>query len=66
MIIDFDKYSLMIDGKRLQLRSAAMHYFRLPDVGMWRDRLSKIKAAGYNTVDLYFCWGYHSNQPGTL
>ena len=64
MIIDFDKYSLILDNKRLQIRSAAMHYFRNPGTNVWKDRLSKIKACGYNTVDLYFCWQYHSDEPG--
>lgn len=41
-----------------------MHYFRLPDQGLWQDRLYKLKAAGYNAVDLYFCWDYHSPEPG--
>ncbi|EKE02406.1 MAG: beta-galactosidase [uncultured bacterium] len=64
MILDFDKYSLKINDERLLIRSAAFHYFRLPGVNVWRDRLSKLKACGYNAVDLYFCWGYHSRQPG--
>ena len=41
-----------------------MHYFRLPSQALWRDRLLKLKAAGYNTVDLYFNWGFHSTKPG--
>jgi beta-galactosidase GanA len=64
MLIDYDKYSLKIDNKRTLIRSAAIHYFRMPGQEMWRDRLSKLKAAGYNTVDIYFCWGYHSSEPG--
>jgi Glycosyl hydrolases family 35 len=62
--VSFDRYSLKVDGKRLMVRSAAFHYFRLPDPSLWRDRLLKLKAAGYNTVDLYFNWGYHSPYPG--
>ncbi|OGI20606.1 MAG: hypothetical protein A2287_06275 [Candidatus Melainabacteria bacterium RIFOXYA12_FULL_32_12] len=64
MILDFDKYSLKIDSERLLIRSAAFHYFRVPGINVWKDRLSKIKACGYNAVDLYFNWGYHSKQPG--
>ncbi|MGE0201760.1 MAG: beta-galactosidase [Candidatus Melainabacteria bacterium] len=62
--ISYDRYSFLINGQRLFIRSGAMHYFRLPGQAMWRDRLLKLKAAGYNTVDLYFNWGYHSNVPG--
>ena len=64
MIIDYDKHSLIIDNKKTVINSAAFHYFRCPGVKTWRDRLSKIKACGYNTVDLYFCWAYHSEKQG--
>ncbi len=64
MDIQYDRYSLIINGKREFIRSGAMHYFRLPSQELWRDRLFKLKAAGYNTVDLYFCWNYHSPAPG--
>lgn len=64
MDIAYDRYSLIIDGKREFIRSGAMHYFRLPSQSLWEDRLFKLKAAGYNTVDLYFCWGYHSPAQG--
>jgi hypothetical protein len=65
MIIDYDKNSLIIDNKRTFIKSAALHYFRTPGAVMWRDRLSKLKAAGYNAVDLYFHWGYHSIDKNT-
>lgn len=64
MLIDYDKYSLIVDNKRTLVKSAAIHYFRLPGQEIWKDRLSKLKAAGYNTVDIYFCWRYHSSEPG--
>jgi len=63
IMIDFDKYSLKIDDKRILVRSAALHYFRIPGVDSWKDRLTKLKACGYNTVDLYFCWAYHAREP---
>jgi hypothetical protein len=62
--IRYDRYSLIINGHREFIRSGAMHYFRLPSQDLWRDRLFKLKAAGYNTVDLYFCWSYHSPAQG--
>ena len=64
MQITYDRYSMMLDGRREFIRSGAMHYFRLPSPDLWRDRLYKLKAAGYNTVDLYFNWGFHSPKPG--
>lgn len=64
MDIAFDRYSMIINGERIFIRSGAMHYFRLPSQALWADRLFKLKAAGYNTVDLYFCWAYHSSAQG--
>jgi Glycosyl hydrolases family 35/Beta-galactosidase jelly roll domain len=62
--ITYDRASLFINGRREFIRSGAMHYFRLPSQALWRDRLFKLKAAGYNTVDLYFSWAFHSSAPG--
>lgn len=64
MEISFDKYSLIIDGKRVFIKSGAFHYFRTPGEKMARDRFLKMKAGGYNTVDLYFNWNYHSQKQG--
>jgi beta-galactosidase GanA len=62
--IGFDKYSLLIDGRRTVVWSGEFHYFRLPSPGLWRDVLQKMKANGFNAVSLYFDWGYHSPAPG--
>jgi len=64
MHVTFDRYSLIVDGRRLFLRGGSFHYFRLPSPGLWHDRLLRLKRAGYNAVDLYFWWGYHSPAPG--
>ncbi len=40
-----------------------MHYFRiLPEY--WEDVLTKIKAAGLNTVETYTCWNLHEPHKG--
>lgn len=64
MEVTFDKHSLIIDGKRVFIKSGAFHYFRTPGVEMARDRFLKMKSAGYNTVDIYFNWNYHSPNQG--
>lgn len=64
MEVSFDKYSLMVDGKRVFIKSGAFHYFRTPGYEMARDRFWKMKAGGYNTVDIYFNWNYHSKKQG--
>ncbi|MFJ9379540.1 beta-galactosidase [Streptomyces sp. NPDC101455] len=63
--VTYDQYAVKVDGKPLYIWGAEFHYFRLPDPDAWRDVLQKIKAAGFNTVSLYFDWGYHSAKPGT-
>ncbi|HSI16570.1 MAG TPA: beta-galactosidase [Sphingomonas sp.] len=62
--IAFDRYSLIIDGKRTIIWSGEFHPFRLPSPDLWRDILQKMKASGFNTVSIYFDWGYHSPKPG--
>lgn len=64
MEVTFDKYSLMVDGKRIFIKSGAFHYFRTPGEDMARDRFAKMKAGGYNCVDIYFNWNYHSPKAG--
>jgi beta-galactosidase GanA len=62
--IAFDQYSMIIDGRRTFVWSGEMHPFRLPSPALWRDVLQKMKAIGFNTVSIYFDWGYHSPAPG--
>ena len=62
--ITYDRYSLMIDGRRTFVWSGEFHPFRLPSPDLWRDILQKMKASGYNGVSIYFNWGYHSTRPG--
>jgi hypothetical protein len=62
--IEFDQYSLTIDGTRRLVRSGALHYFRLPSPALWRTRLEKMREAGLNAVDVYYPWSYHSSAPG--
>jgi len=64
MQVTFDKNSLIINGKREFIRSGAFHYFRTPGVELARDRFMKLKAAGYNTVDIYLNANYHSKKEG--
>ncbi len=62
--IGFDKYSVIIDGRRTYIWSGEFHPFRLPSPSLWRDVLEKMKAEGYNAVSMYFDWGYHSPKQG--
>ncbi|TFI57650.1 beta-galactosidase [Sphingomonas parva] len=62
--VSFDRHSIILDGKPLVIWSSEFHYYRLPSPSLWRDILQKMKASGFNTVALYFAWGYHSPAPG--
>lgn len=62
--VGFDRYSLLVDGRRLVLWSGEMHPFRLPSPSLWRDVLQKMRAHGYNAVSIYVAWNYHSPAPG--
>ncbi|MDC7682118.1 beta-galactosidase [Asticcacaulis sp. BYS171W] len=62
--VSWDEHSLMINGHREFIWSGEFHPFRLPDTNAWRDVYRKMKASGFNTVALYFNWGYHSPAPG--
>jgi beta-galactosidase GanA len=53
-----------VDGRRVLVQAAELHYFRLPSPDLWRDILEKDKAGGFNAVSLYFDWAYHSPKPG--
>lgn len=58
-----DETSFRLHGKKFHIYSGAMHYFRiLPQY--WEDRLQKLKAAGFNTVETYVCWNLHEPQKG--
>lgn len=62
-MLEIKNKEFYMDGKPFRIYSGAMHYFRiLPDY--WEDRLKKLKAAGFNTVETYVCWNLHEPKPG--
>jgi hypothetical protein len=63
--VGFDRYSLLVDGRRLVLWSGEVHPFRLPSPSLWRDVLQKLRAHGHNAVAVPVPWNYHSPAPGT-
>ena len=44
--------------------SGSIHYFRVPEK-LWRDRLTKIRAAGFNAIQFVVMWNMHQRYPGT-
>ncbi|MHC3453310.1 glycoside hydrolase family 35 protein [Streptomyces prasinus] len=62
--VGFDRYSLLVDGRRLVLWSGEVHPFRLPSPSLWRDVLQKLRAHGHNAVSVPVPWNVHSPAPG--
>ncbi len=62
-IVRYDHHGFIINGKRVYIFSAGFHYFRTTP-GLWNDRLNKIKAAGFNTIETYIPWNYHEQKQG--
>lgn len=56
-----DKYYL--DGEEFHLISGAIHYFRVVPQ-YWKDRLTKLRAMGCNTVETYIPWNMHEPKKG--
>ncbi|MGO4545999.1 beta-galactosidase family protein [Paenibacillus sp. 2TAB23] len=55
----------LLDGEPIQLLSGAIHYFRVvPEY--WKDRLLKLKACGFNTVETYVPWNMHEEKEGAF
>lgn len=52
-----------INDKKIVIISGTIHYFRIhPE--HWRDRLVKLKNAGFNTVETYVPWNLHEPKEG--
>jgi hypothetical protein len=62
--VNVDRYSLVVDGRRLVLWSGELSPFRVPSPSLWRDLLQKMHAHGYNAVSVRVPWNFHSFGPG--
>lgn len=61
--LTYDARSFDLNGERIFLNSATIHYFRMPKED-WRDVLMKAKLAGMNCIDTYFAWNVHEPEEG--
>ncbi|NLG83419.1 MAG: hypothetical protein GX493_02165 [Firmicutes bacterium] len=59
----WDGQCLRLDGVPQILLGASVFYFRLARED-WASRLAMVKAAGYNTIDVYFPWNFHEIAEG--
>ncbi|MEG0546648.1 MAG: beta-galactosidase [Oscillospiraceae bacterium] len=62
-MLTINEREFFLDGKKINIYSGAMHYFRIP-YQYWEDRLLKLKAAGFNTVETYVAWNMHEPHEG--
>ena len=56
--IKIDGQGFIINGQRTYIASGCIHYPRVPR-DLWRDRLLRLKRAGFNTVQTYAFWNFH-------
>ncbi len=61
--ITFNSRSFFVHGKPVYLYTGEIHYPRVPKE-LWRDRLMRIKRAGYNTIAFYTVWNFHEPIKG--
>jgi len=53
----------LFNDRPVRILAGAIHYFRVvPEY--WRDRLMKLKACGFNTVETYIAWNIHEPVEG--
>ena len=64
-MVNLTKYGVKLGSKYEVLLCGSLFYFRLPRA-VWADRIRKLKAAGYNCVDVYFPWNYHEKADGSF
>lgn len=64
-IVTVKDRQFMMDGRPYRIISGAMHYFRIVPQ-YWKDRLRKLKACGFNTVETYTCWNLHERKEGAF
>ena len=58
-----EKDGFRLNGEPFRIIAGAIHYFRVP-AEYWRDRLIKLKACGFNTVETYIAWNLHEKNEG--
>jgi hypothetical protein len=63
--IQVDAQGIKIDGRYRLIRGGSLQWFRLPPE-VWRDRMQKFKAAGFNTIGMHIAWNEIEPRPGVF
>ncbi len=59
------KDGFLLNDEPFTVVAGAIHYFRIPKE-YWRDRMLKLKACGFNTVETYVAWNCHQKNEDTF
>lgn len=55
--------SFVVRGRPILIYGGAFHYFRCPKP-LWEDRFTKLRRAGFNTIETYVPWNWHERSEG--
>ncbi|KAF0288395.1 Beta-galactosidase [Amphibalanus amphitrite] len=55
--------SFLLDGQPFHYVSGSVHYFKVPSA-YWRDRLTRLRAAGVSALQTYVEWSSHQPEEG--
>ena len=56
--VEWDRHSLIIDGKRVCPVMGEVHYSRIP-ADEWRQDVRKMKEGGVTIIATYVFWNHH-------
>ena len=62
--VRYDRYSLLLDGRRIALFGGEYQFWRTPSPERWPIVLAELRAAGLNAVSVGVSWQYHAPSPG--
>ena len=62
-VVTWDRYSLILDGKRVVPVMGEIHYSRVP-ADEWRDEVRKMKEGGVTVVATYVFWNHIEEREG--
>ncbi len=62
--VTYDRYSLLVGGRRVVLFGGEYQYWRTPSQSQWPVVLREMRAAGLNMVSVGVSWQYQSPAPG--
>ncbi len=64
-MLSYKDDAFLINNQEQFIFGGELHYFRVPK-SQWKDRINKIKEAGFNLVSTYIPWIYHEAKEGEI